>query len=104
NVDSNITAGSEEPAADGGFAIPPDFRREIMVKVVGEDSLMSRTDQYTSESNGISFPTDESTPWGVTGIQAYWTGEGQQKTQSKPAVGLFEVKLHKLAALVPMTD
>ncbi len=104
NVDSNITAGSEEPGADGGFAIPPDFRREIMVKVVGEESLIGRTDQYTSESNGISFPTDESTPWGVTGIQAYWTGEGQQKTQSKPNVGLFEVKLHKLAALVPMTD
>lgn len=104
NVDSNITAGSSEPGEDGGFAIPPDFRREIMIQVSGEDSLVSRTDQYTTDSNAVSFPADATTPWGTAGIQAYWLGEGQQKTPSKPGLNLVEIKLHKLAALINMTD
>lgn len=104
NVDSNITAGSSDPGEDGGFAIPPDFRREIMVQVSGEDSLVARTDQYTTDSNGVSFPADATTPWGTAGIQAYWLGEGQQKPPSKPVLNLVDIKLHKLAALINMTD
>ena len=104
NVDSNITSGASEPPEDGGFAIPPDFRREIMVQVSGEDSLVARTDQYTTDSNMVSFPADATTPWGTAGIQAYWLGEGQQKPASKPTLNLVEIKLHKLAALINMTD
>lgn len=99
------TYGSEGVGADGGFAVPPDFRQEIMVKVMGEDQLLSRTDQQTSSTNNFTFPKDETTPWQQAGgILAYWDGEAGQKTQSKPALLTETVKLNKLICLVPMTD
>lgn len=96
--------GSEGVGADGGFAVPPDFRDSIMEKIMAEDSLLSRTDQLTSSSNTLTFPKDEETPWGTGGMQAYWEGEGDQLTQSKPALKETSVKLNKLGALVPVTE
>lgn len=99
------TYGQEGTGADGGFAVPPDFRTEIVKKVMGEDSLLSRTDQMTTSSNSITVPTDETTPWQTSGgIQAYWESEGGQKTQSKPQLTEKTVKANKIIALVPMTD
>lgn len=97
--------GQESIGQDGGFAVPPDFRTEIVKKVMGEDSLLSMTDQMTTSSNAITIPKDETTPWQTTGgIQAYWESEGGQKTQSKPSLGELTVKANKVIALVPMTD
>lgn len=112
HVDTRLTSRSAAPGtfanegtgADGGYAVPPEFRTAIMEKVLGEDSLMSRTDNYTTSSNSFTAPIDATTPWGTTGVQAYWTGEGAQKAQSKPVLGQTNVKLNKLAALVPVTD
>ena len=99
------TYGSEGVGADGGFAVPPDFRSAIMEKVMAEDSLLGRTDQLTSTSNSVTFPADETTPWQTTGgIQVYWEGEGDQLSQSKPNLKQVTVRLNKLAALVPVTE
>ena len=99
------TYGSEGVGADGGFAVPPDFRTEIVKKVMGEDSLLSLVDQMITSSNGITVPIDETTPWQSSGgIQAYWESEGGQKQQSKPMLGEMTVKANKVIALVPMTD
>jgi len=98
------TTGNESTGADGGFAVPPDFRSNIMTKVQGEDSLLGRTDQMTTSSNSITIPRDETTPWGSTGIQSYWEGENDQLSQSKPALKETQIRLNKLTALVPMTD
>lgn len=98
------TYGNEAVGADGGFAVPPDYRATIMEKAFGEDSLMSRTDRQVTASNSMTFPTDMTTPWGSSGIQAYWEGEAAAITQSKPALKEVSVRLHKLAALVPVTE
>lgn len=98
------TYGQESVGADGGFAVPPAFRTAIMEKVMGENSLLSLTDNEQTSSNTLTVPIDETTPWGTTGVKAYWTAEGALKTQSKPSLGETTVKLHKLAALVPVTD
>lgn len=99
------TYGQEGVGADGGFAVPPDFRTEIMVKVMGEDSLLSRTDSMPTSSNSITIPKDDTTPWQSTGgVQAYWESEAGQKQQSKPALGELTIKANKIIALVPMTD
>lgn len=96
---------SEGVGADGGFAVPPDFRTAIMTKVIGEQSLLSRVDQLISSSNSITVPIDETTPWQDSGgIQAYWEGEGGQKGQSKVALDQATVRLNKLTVLVPVTD
>lgn len=97
--------GSEGIGQDGGFAVPPDFRSTIITKVMGEDSLLSRTDQQTTSSNQITFPVDETTPWQTSGgIQAFWESEGGQKGQSKPNLNTVTVKANKIIALIPMTD
>lgn len=99
------TYGNEGVGADGGFAVPPDFRAEILSKVFGEDSLLARTDRMQSSSNTLTIPTDETTPWQTSGgIQSYWTAEAGVKTQSKPALGETTLKLHTLATLVPVTE
>lgn len=99
------TYGQEGVGADGGFAVPPDFRATIIKKIMGEDSMLGRTDQQTSSSNSVTFPTDETNPGASGGgIQAYWEGEGDQKGQSKPNLKQTTARLNKLAAIVPVTD
>jgi HK97 family phage major capsid protein len=99
------TYSTEGVGADGGFAVPPDFRQQIMEKVMGEASLLSRTDQLTTSSNSVTLPTDETTPWQSSGgVQAYWEGEAGQISQSKMALQNTNVRLNKLTALVPVTE
>jgi len=99
------TYGNEGTGADGGFAVPPDFRSEIMTKVFGEESLIALTDRMQSSSNNVSLPIDMTTPWQTTGgIQSYWVGEAVTKTQSKPALESINMKLNTLATLVPVTE
>ena len=111
NIDPRLIANapttwsSEGTGADGGFAVPPDFRQEIVEKVMGEDSLLGRTDQMTTTSNSMTFPKDETTDWDDTGgIQAYWEGEGSAITQSKLALQEESLRLNKLTALIPVTE
>ena len=98
------TVGAEGVGADGGFAVPPDFRAAIMSVVEAEDSLLSRCDRLTTSSNSLTVPADQTTPWGTTGPQAYWVGENALLTQSKPSLEERTLKLNKLAVLVPVTD
>lgn len=101
------TYGSEGVDADGGFAVPPDFRTAIMELVMAEQSLFGRTDQLITSSNSLKVPVDETTPWQTSGgIQAYWAGEAPASgyQQSKPRVQGRTINMGKLIALVPMTD
>lgn len=99
------TYSQEGVGADGGFAVPPEFRTEIWQKVMGEDSLLARTDQNPTSRNTIVLPKDETTPWAATGgIQAYFESEAGQMTQSKVALSDMTIRLNKLTALVPVTE
>jgi HK97 family phage major capsid protein len=103
NAPSPLT--SEGAGADGGFTVPPDFRTEIVTKIMAEDSILGRTDGQTTTSNQLTVPVDETTPWQSTGgIQAYWEGEAAQISASKVALNSVTVRAYKLAALVPVTD
>jgi HK97 family phage major capsid protein len=103
-VNAPTSYGNEGIGADGGFAVPPAYRTEIMSKVTGDDQLIARCDQNDTPSNSLVVPKDETTPWGTTGIQAYWDGEASAYTQKKPALEQTTIKLNKLTALVPVTD
>lgn len=97
--------GSEATNADGGYALPPDFRADIMTLVQSEESLLSLTDQQVTSSNQMTVPMDSTTPWATSGgPQAAWTDEGVDIALSKPALGTLTVKAYKLASIVPMTD
>lgn len=103
--DAPTSYGSEGVGADGGFAVPPAFKAEIMQLIEDEENLLGRTDSLTTASNNLSLPVDETTPWQTTGgVQAYWEGEGNQLTQSKPSLKENTHRLKRLTALVPMTE
>jgi len=111
NIDPRLIANapstysSEGVGEDGGFMVPPDFRQEIMNKVMGVESLLSRTDQMVTGSNSVTFPADETTPWASSGgIQAYWGSEGGAITQSKVELTEKQIRLNKLTCLVPVTE
>jgi HK97 family phage major capsid protein len=99
------TSGSEGVGADGGFAVPPDFRQEIWKKVMDEESLLSMAEPLTTGGNSVTVPVDETTPWqSQGGIQVYWENELGLMSQSKPALEQRNIRLNKLTALVPVSD
>lgn len=98
------TIATEGAGPDGGFAVPPDMRSTIMEAVMAEDDLLGRCDVQDSSSNTLTLPTDMTTQWGTDGIQAYWEGETDAIRQSKPALQNVTLRLHKLAALVPISE
>lgn len=104
-LNAPTSTSSEGTPADGGYAVPPDFRNEIWRKVLGEASLLEFCDQQTSSSNALTFPTDQTTPWQATGgVRVNWTSEGSKISESKVALGETTIKLQKLAALLPVTE
>ncbi len=98
------TYGGEGSGDDGGFAVPPQFARDIFMLSLGEDSLVPLTDNTEVSSNSMVFPKDETTPWGTDGIRAYWQAEATAATATKPKLGTSVLRMHKLMALVPLTD
>jgi HK97 family phage major capsid protein len=99
------TFGSTLSGADGGFLIPPEFSTDIYQLSLQEDAFLPLTDNVElSTSNSMVFPKDETTPWGTDGIRAYWQAEGQAGTQTKPKLTAEMMRLHKLMALIPLTD
>jgi HK97 family phage major capsid protein len=98
------TYGNEIGGVDGGFLVPPAFSTDIFQLSLAEDSLLPMTDQTEVSGNGMVFPKDETTPWGTDGVRAYWQAEASVATQTKPKFGIQAMRLHKLMALVPISD
>jgi HK97 family phage major capsid protein len=99
------TTGNESVGADGGFAVPPQFVGEVVRKILQSDSLLLATDARTTQTNSLTIPKDETTPWQSSGgIQALWEDELDQNAQSKPSLTSGTLKLNKLVAFVPITD
>lgn len=104
-LNASTTYSQEAVGADGGYAVPPDFKTVILEKMAAEDSLLGLTDQQTTSSNSITIPVDENEPWNLTnGAQAYWMSEGSTITQSKIALQNTTIRAEKIAALIPVTD
>ncbi len=96
--------GGEAVGEDGGFAVPPDWRNEIMDLVGAEDSLLTRTDQQITSSNQLVVPTDQTAPWHSAGVRVYWVDEATAPTQTKPKLTPKITRANKLAGLVYLTD
>lgn len=99
------TLQQESVGGDGGFAVPPDFRTMIMSKITAETSLLGRTDQYTTASNLLVLPLDETTQWQSSGgVKAYWEGENQAPPDTKASLTPHQTRLFKLMAIVRASD
>lgn len=93
-----------ETGSTDGFMVPAQFRDQIVELVFGEPDLLSMVDDEPTQSNSVQFLADETTPWGSTGVQAYWGSEGNQFTPSRLDTDGRELKLHKLHAFVTATE
>ncbi|MCK5882758.1 MAG: phage major capsid protein [Bacteriovoracaceae bacterium] len=98
------TASVERVGEDGGFLIPTDFRTEIQSVVEGDDSLLSKTRQFKTSSNQLVLPVSETAPWDGSGIQAFWEGEAEGGTESKPVFRQANLRLHKITTLVRVSE
>jgi HK97 family phage major capsid protein len=68
------------------------------------DAFLPKTDSMPVSGNSITFPSDETTPWGTNGVRVYWAAEAAQATATKPIIKPNTMRLNKLFGLVPVTD
>lgn len=94
---------TEGTPADGGYAVPTDFRRDIWSYVIGQGSFLQLTDQYNSFSNIVNFPTDLVQGDAAT-YAASWTAETGSIAEKKIALGTFSVTAQKLAVAVNASE
>lgn len=104
-VDKRLLAATikESVGEDGGFLVPEEISSEILKKMGGDDSLMSRTTALQVSGNNLTINVDETQPWNG-GVTAAWTNEGGTIAESKPSFKQASWRLQKLAALVKATD
>lgn len=98
------TYSSEGVGADGGFLVPEEFSNRLRQVETMEPDFEPLCDTGDTSTNAMTFPADETVPWGTSGIQAYWEGEGDTAAQSKLATEPRTLRLRKLMCLVPVTD
>lgn len=103
------TGMQESVMAEGGFLIQQNFASTLIEKAQQTGKLAGLVDKYSlSVGNGISFPTvDETSRVDGSrsgGVVAFWEGEGDTYTKSKPKFGKVELKLKKLTSLCYLTD
>lgn len=97
--------GNTASGADGGYLVPPEYSQSIVETAYNQnDSFVGMTDNTPVTGNGMAFPVDETTPWGSSGIKAYWTDEAGASTESKGKFEPAQMRLKKLTALVPLTE
>jgi len=94
-----------ETASDEGYMVPPALRDGVLEAVdTLDEEIFNDVDAEPTASNSVQFVRDESTPWGSTGVQAYWAAEGSAGTPSRLVTAGGLVQLHKLFAFVSGTD
>lgn len=109
-VDSRLTqlavAGTHQGGgtAGEGYALPPQFRSEIWDIVHEMDEFGPLIDEEPTASRSVKLNADETTPWGTSGIKAYWRAEGKQMTPSELADEGRDVPVHELYVLALATE
>lgn len=108
-VDDRLAAPAnvhtETGDAAGSYLVPAEFRQEIVDLVfAGDDAIVNLVDPSPTSSNRVQGLGDETTPWGTSGVQAYWRSEGEQMTATKAALTPRETKLGELYAFVLATE
>lgn len=98
------TYASENVGVDGGYLVPTEFSTQIAKLSLDSDAFLPLCDSIPVSGNSVTFPSDETTPWGSNGVRAYWAAEATQATATKPVIKPNTMRLNKLFGLVPVTD
>ena len=85
-----------------GFLVPPDLSQSVWDLVFpgyGFD-LMDLITSSPTNRNMVQLVKDETTPWGSSGVQAFWRAEASQFTASRLSLTGTNIPLHELYAFV----
>lgn len=96
--------GKEGVAADGGYAVPDDYRDEILTPVLGSGSLLSAFDPMITTSGLVRLAVDETSDWSTTGVQADLIAEGAASPTSKGVLQERAFTMHKVVALLSASE
>lgn len=99
------TFSSELTGADGGFAVPPEYSKNVKEIIDSDEGIWGNCDVAPTESNVVNISVDEVAPWDNSqGIQVFSATQGSTMTQSKVVLQDRQVILNKLYALCPVTE
>ncbi|MEX0302213.1 MAG: phage major capsid protein [Leisingera sp.] len=87
-----------------GYMLPPQYRDEIWELVNTFDDFGPLIDEEPTGKREVKLGADETTPWGSSGILAYWRSEGAKMDPSKLAGQERNVPLHELYTLALATE
>ncbi len=107
---NGASGAGESVPSDGGFLVQSDFAAGLLKLTYETGILAARCKKIpiSSGANGVKINAldddsrDNGARWG--GIQAFWTGEADELTASKPKFRRMELTLKKLAGLCYTTD
>lgn len=110
-LNARAAMGSNETnPSDGGFLVEPTFAKELLKRAYETGVLASKVKKIPLSGNSNTLKiraVDEDSRangsrWG--GVQAYWEGEAEKLTESKPKFRMMELSLKKLTGLCYATD
>lgn len=104
------TGANESVPSDGGFLVQQDFQTQLLMPMREATLIAPRCRQVpiSANANGIILNGVDETSrvngsrWG--GVQAYWEGEADAITASRPKFRQIDLRLRKLTALYYATD
>ena len=93
---------------DGGELVPRQFSNTIYQRITTPSRLFGRLSPITVSGNSLEIPRlkENSRANGSRhgGVQAYWDGEAEQYTGSRPKFDNLNLRLNKLTVLTYVTD
>lgn len=99
---------NEATPSEGGFLVDPEYSDELIRKTHETGILTSRVRKARTNSNVVNIKyVDESSRANGSrfgGVRAYWEGEADSLTSSKPTFGKMQLELKKLTGLSYVTD
>lgn len=100
------TSPHKETGSSDGYMVPPQMRNEIYEVAYEDDDLqlLNLVDSEETAGNSVELGRDESTAYGSTGVQAYWSGENTAMAESNLDTEGSTVKVNKLYAYVTATE
>lgn len=99
-----VPTNTHRELGQDGYLVPAEFRDSIWERILDQDNLIDRIDAEPTMANVVNDLIDESTPWGSTGIKAYWRAEATQLQATRQNVKPRSIVLNELYAFVTATD
>jgi HK97 family phage major capsid protein len=109
-IDPRLIMGAPTNVMDGGgasgegFELPVQYKDQIWDMIFVMEDVMTLTDLEPTTARQVDYTSDETTPWGASGVVASWRAEGSQMSGSKFGTKGKSLSLHELYAFITATD